>query len=213
MHTKTHEVSRLFAFPRHGRNIHLIFVSALMQHCTLSITWKFLQFPAEKGSAYARLEVGVALQHRWLSSAWSALWCWMRAKGSNPAGQLRTCPAWDGAGSKAHKMTAHSGVPQPGTHTQAIAIGKTSKQLKKTQCITHVLLDKQQTSNLPNTLGVKQEQNNSAIQYISTLVVISSESHIQLQTLPPTPPCFPPLLHALNTDGRSSYAMVFIHRL
>lgn len=173
-HKKTHKVSRLFAFPWDvGRNIYLIFVPALMQYCTLSITWKFLQFPTEKGSGCARLEAGVALQHTWLSSAWSVLRCWMRAKG-----QLSTCPVWDGAGSKAYKMTAHRRIPQPGTRTQATATGKTSRQLKKTWCITHVLLGKQQASNLPkqhNTLGVKLKQNNSAIQYM-TLAVISLQS-------------------------------------
>lgn len=74
MHKKTHKVSQLFAFPQDvGRNIYLTFVPALMQYCTLSITWKFLQFLTKKGSGCAKLEASVALQHTQLISAWSAL--------------------------------------------------------------------------------------------------------------------------------------------
>lgn len=202
MHKKTHKVSRIFAFPWDiGRNIYLIFVPAFMQYCT--ITWKFLWFPTEKGSGCARLEPGVALQHTWLSSVRSVLRCWMRAKGSDPARPLSPCPEWDGAGSKAHKMTDHRGVPQPGTHTQAIAIGKkkqtTEENMMHYPCSSGQATSKQFTQTTQHTGGrAEAEQFCYPVQKHSCCH-ISSESHIQLQS---SYSRFPPLLHALSTDGR-----------
>lgn len=46
-------------------------------------------------------------------------------------------------------MTSYSEALQTGSCIQATAIGKTSDQWKKTQCITHSFLSKQPASNLP----------------------------------------------------------------
>ena len=153
------------------------FTSSLFQPgCSIvhSITWKFIQFPTEKGTGCARLAAGVALQHTGPSSAWSALRRWVRAEGLSPAGRLSACPAWDGAGSTACEMTAHRWVPQPGTALRLLQQEKQANNWRKHDALPMFFWASNKQAIYPNCTTHPGSSRNRTILLSSTKVLLLS---------------------------------------